>query len=239
METKAYPEAKRSFERVLDGRGNYEMDFNAKLYLTKLGIHDGPDSERRAIAQLEKMIKDQKNIEYRDQLYYTLAQIQLEKNNRPEAINYLKKAVVQKSNNQIRKAESYYLLADLFYEDENYVNAKNYFDTTLQVLPQIDERYPRVQQLAGGLTDIARHLETIAQLDSFIQVSKMSNEEKRELAMQIKKKREKEANKAANIAANQENQNNKLGASRISNPVLNAANTSSNSSSFLLMMKEN
>ena len=232
MKTKDYPNAQVSFENVLDARGDYEMDFNAKLSLLKLEINNGKRSEKEAIANIERMVKDQKNIEYRDQLYYTLALIQLEKNDKIEAIKYLKLAVAQKVNNQIRKSESYYLLADLYYESEQYVNAKNYFDSTLQVLPKIDDRYPRVQKLAGSLTEIAANIETIARLDSFIMVSKMSDQDKRKLALRIKKEREAEAEAAANQAVNAENKakNSKLANSKISNPILTTAG--SNSSSF-------
>lgn len=201
MKLKDYSGAHRSFEEVIAARGDYEMDFNAKLNLTKLDMQNGKRSERDAIATLEKMIKDQKNIEYRDQLYYTLAEIQLDKGNRSKAIEYLKEAVKQPSNHQVRKAESYYLLAELFFEDEQYVNAKTYYDSTLQVLPEPDERYPRVQRLSSSLTEIAQHISNMEHLDSLIRVSMMSEQEKRKLAMRIKKERDAQAEAQANQAA--------------------------------------
>ncbi len=222
IENKDYRGAQASFENVLAARGDYEMDFNAKLNLTKLDMHNGKRSEKDAIAALEKMIKDQKNIEYRDQLYYTLAEIQLEKDNKQAAIVYLQKAVAQPSNNAVRKAESYYLLADLFYEGELYVDAKAYFDSTLQVMPASDTRFPNVQKLASSLTEIAQNIQTIERLDSLIKVSMMSEQDKRKLAMRIKKDRDAKAEAAANQAEAAKNakEGNQLAKAKMTNPLL-------------------
>src|SRR5690606_21753184 len=49
----------------------YKMSFNARL---KACMLDGGDKTKK---QLKKMLRDAKNSEYKDQIYYTLAQIEL------------------------------------------------------------------------------------------------------------------------------------------------------------------
>ncbi|MBL7776084.1 MAG: tetratricopeptide repeat protein, partial [Saprospiraceae bacterium] len=87
--------------------------------------------------------------------------------------------------------------AELYFETEDFVFAKKYYDSTLTVLPAADERFRQVQKYAENLTDIARLITTIATNDSIIKVFYMSDAERKELAKKIKKQREEEAEKTA------------------------------------------
>ena len=67
-----YALAKKHYKLVLKSSPEYEMAFNAKMNLAR--SLEGNDADSKKIRQeLLKMIKDDKNIEYLDQLYYTLA----------------------------------------------------------------------------------------------------------------------------------------------------------------------
>ena len=59
------------------------------------------------------MLKDDKNEEYRDQIYYALADLDLEERNRPGGIDNLEKSLRANIDNQKQRAKSYLRLADL------------------------------------------------------------------------------------------------------------------------------
>ncbi len=187
-----FPAANLSYDEVLASRGNFEMDFNANLRKIIIDHKHGSLDETRTKKELESLIKEAKNSEFRDQLYYALAQMALESNNRSEAKSYLHKAVVQPSNVVVRKAESLYLLASLYFEDENFIQAHHYFDSTFQVMAKNDERYPEVEKYRNALGAIAQQLEIIQLTDSLIRISYLSDSEKKKLAAAIIKKREAE-----------------------------------------------
>ncbi|MEM1120651.1 MAG: tetratricopeptide repeat protein, partial [Bacteroidota bacterium] len=181
-------EALASFEKAKKYSNSYEMEFSAELNVLKNSWATGKISEAQVQKDLEKMLKEAKNAEYQDQIYFVLADIALKAGSKEEAIEYLAKSLETNSLNQAQKGESHLLLANLYYEEEQYVEAKQNYDAALGALLKSDERYTEVERLAKGLTDIVKNIEIITLQDSLLRVSKMSDAEKRKLAAAIKKK---------------------------------------------------
>jgi len=67
---------------------------------------------------------------YRDIIYYTAAQMELERNNKPGAIAFLLNASGTPATTTAASATKHFLqLANLTFEDKNYSAAKNYYDS--------------------------------------------------------------------------------------------------------------
>jgi tetratricopeptide (TPR) repeat protein len=194
------------YERVVKLKPNYEMTFNAKLNMAQNAWRGGRASVADVKRDLERMTKDIKNAEYLDQVYYTIALIDIEQGDKQSAIASLEKSLETPSSNTTTKIEVNYLLATIYFEEENFVKAKEYFDGTLAVMPKTDERYNLVSQYARSLTDIALNLNTITLKDSLIRISMLSEEEQRALAISMKRKKEEE--RLAAILKQRENQAN-------------------------------
>ena len=185
-----------ALETVLNSNPAYEMEFNARLRQIQAGWAHGKISSDDANKSLERMSKDEKNTEYRDQIYFVMAAIALKGGQRPEAIALLQKSLGAGAGNNNLRGEAYLMLADLYFEGEDFVSAKKYYDSTLTVLPAADERFPRARRYADNLTEIARLITTIANNDSIVRIFYMSADERKALAQKIKKQREEEAQKA-------------------------------------------
>jgi tetratricopeptide (TPR) repeat protein len=190
-----------AFEQVIKNRPLYEMEFSARMNLATAGVN----SEEESIKQLERMLKEEKNIDFQDQIYFALAEIALAKGDKKEGIKNLELSLRNSSRNMSQKAEAYLLLADLYFEDQLFVKAKLYYDSTLLVMPNTDERYARANRTASNLEGIAKNLEIITLQDSLLHISKMTGEERREVALRIKK--EQDAKKLAELKANAAKQN--------------------------------
>jgi tetratricopeptide (TPR) repeat protein len=134
-------------------------------------------------------------------------QIALEENDKEGAISNFRKSLNVSEGNAKQKAEAYLALADLYMDDEEYLQASYHYDSTLMVLPKTDERYEEVQVLSENLTQIARNIETIALQDSLLRIAAMSPEEQKELATQMKKKEDQEKLNAIAAKANTPNTN--------------------------------
>jgi tetratricopeptide (TPR) repeat protein len=89
-----------------------------------------------------------------------------------------------------QRAETYLKLADIYFEEEQFVQAKAYYDSTLTVLPAEDPRRVLATEYATNLKDIARLIQTIEANDSIVRIFRMSDVERKELAKTIKKQRE-------------------------------------------------
>jgi len=178
-----------SFRRVVKLKPDFEMAFNAELQLATTAYRVGQADATTTIKELRRMSKEEKYDEYRDQIFYQMAEIALESGDRPGGIEYLKESLAANLGNQTQAAKGYLRLGNLYFEDESYVLANNYFDSTLQVLPKDDPRFPEIDAYARNLKPIAENLLAIAFQDSLLRIAELSPEEQRELALQMDKDR--------------------------------------------------
>ncbi len=193
-------QAVAAFEQALKLTNDYEMAFNARLNIA-LGTAASSGSPAVAKESLEKMLKDIKNEEYKDQIYFALAEIELKAGNKEEGIRNLELSLQYSKGNTAQKAESYYTLAELYFEEESFVKAKNYYDSTLMVLSPSDERFAGAKRLADNLTDVAKNLTIIAEQDSLLKISALSPKERAERAAKVKAERDEQRRNAALAAA--------------------------------------
>lgn len=175
---KAYAE----YEKVLKSNPDFEMAFNCQLNMALNSWRGGKGTPQQAFEALEKLAKEEKNYEYRDQIYYAMAEIALEQGDKNQAISLFKESLSYNVNNNIQKAESYLALADLYYDGERYVPAKLYYDSTASVMKKSDERFVRVESLSKNLADIAKNIQIIETQDSLLALGLKSEKELKEIA---------------------------------------------------------
>ncbi len=201
VEQEGYAQAREAFRSVMKLTNDFEMEFNSRLNMALAEHKSRTVPMQEIVADLDKMLREEKYFDYRDQIYYTKAMLALELGDRSEAIVNLQKALNVSQRNQSQKANAYLKMADLYFEDENYVRAKNYYDSTLMVLPVEDNDYQRAALWANNLTAIAEALTTIELQDSLLRISRLSETDKRKLAFEIQQKRDEERLRAATKSA--------------------------------------
>ncbi len=177
-----------AYEEVIKTKPDFEMAFNARLNLALAG---GASSEKESRRKLDRMLKDEKNQEFSDQIYFAFAGLDLQNGNKKGAIENLELCIQNSTRNAALKAEAYLLLGDLYYEDESYVDAKQNYSNAIGLLNKKDERYERVKALSENLTGIAQNIQDIMLQDSLLRISRMTDSERFELALKIKKEQEK------------------------------------------------
>lgn len=178
-------EAYTAYERVVRLKPTYGMEFAARLNMAQNAYMSGKGTAAEAITNLERLLNDDKNEPYQDQIYYAMAVIELAEGNQEQGVAYMEQCLASPSSNQAQQTEAYYTLGMLFYEQENYLQAKNYFDNALQTMSKLDDRYLPTESLRDNLVDIARNLETITLQDSLLMVAEMSPEEQADLAKRL------------------------------------------------------
>ena len=177
-----YAEASNAFDRAKDLSREYSMKFNARLATLRTSWLGGLATMDNTQKQLNKLTKDIKNYDFLDQIYFTKAELKLADGDTEGALADFQEATKYGSSSPERKAESFYRLASLFYSTDDYVNAKLYYDSTMQVLPEKDERYASVKRLNDNLTSVAENSAIVALQDSLLTLASLSEDQLEEWA---------------------------------------------------------
>ncbi|PCH65309.1 MAG: hypothetical protein COC01_09865 [Bacteroidetes bacterium] len=165
------------FKKVIKRNPPYEMAFNAKISLAQaLERQEGSTKEVEKV--LKRMIKDEKNKEFRDLLYYSLANVMFKNGREDEAIEYYKLSVRSSTSNIEQKAKSYLKIANIYYTRKDYKDAKTYYDSTLTVLSADYEDYEEVTTRRDNLSELVIHLATIEIQDSLQHLASLSPKER-------------------------------------------------------------
>ena len=127
-------EAQKNFKEVIDKSSNYEMVFCAQMHMAT--NYDGSESNRNSITKLlNKMLKDKKNENYHDQIYYAFSEIARIDEDEDLRMDYLAKSVASSTENNYQKTFSSITLADLYFDQNEYLEAQHYYDS--QKLPEL------------------------------------------------------------------------------------------------------
>lgn len=123
-------EARTFYERTIRHTYNPVLEVYARLNAIRQNKEGGEDFIRKNIDALVKMGHKDRYESYRDIIYYTAAQMELERNNKPGAEAFLilcTKAGAGIIGSQRNKA--FLQLANLSFEEKKYKAAKNYYDS--------------------------------------------------------------------------------------------------------------
>lgn len=141
------------------------------------------------IDELLKMARKDRYTNYRDIIYYSAAQMELERNNRAAAKALLLRsttAAIDKSADPNQKSRSFLMLGDLSYQEADYSNAKRFYDSVLN--PEVVSNPDEFLKRKGVLTTIASNTEVIYRQDSLQRVAAMPEDEREQYIRKLVKK---------------------------------------------------
>jgi tetratricopeptide (TPR) repeat protein len=193
------------FAEVVRLNPPYEMAFQAKIAQAR--SFDASASTKKDIkAQLMKMLKDKKNTEYFDQIYYALAEIAHKENNQEQAIRYLNRSLESSVDNPRQKALTYLLLADIYFAKPQYAAAQAYYDSCATVLPENYPDYQAIMTKRENLTGLITNLTTISREDSLQRIALMNEADRDKFIDKlidklVKEEQKKRAEEEARLAA--------------------------------------
>ncbi len=191
-------EASEAYRAVTKMNPDYKMAFNAKI--NSAGIFSGEGNADEMIKELNKMLRDKKNFEFRDQIYYALANIYFKRGSREQAIENYRKSVATSFQNQYQRALSSITVADIYFEDLEYRQAQSYYDSAMII---IDDNYPDYDAVASkykGLTNLVDNLIIVERQDSLQRIAKMPEIERESLIARMMKEEQERQRNAENLA---------------------------------------
>ena len=220
-----------AYAACLKLKPEYDMVFHAKIGQIQNNLALGDAANQASFAKLKSMLRDKKNEEYKSEIHYLFAQSYLKQNKTEKALESFQNCIrTAQGKSNFTKAESYWTLANLYLDKQDYQKAKYYYDSTLMTIAKNDDRRNQASLMSANLNDIASQLEIIQKNDELIRISNLSNSEKRELA--LKRKSESMAKKEAMQAVVLEKTRNALRNMDGATPLSNPRNSKEQESSF-------
>lgn len=166
-----------AYQNVLRLNPSYEMAFNARINRARC-FDTGSEGAYTVKRELNKMLKDENNAEFRDQIYFALAGVAKQEKNEPLAMEYLNTSIQVSASNQTQKALSYLELGNIYLKRPEYLPAAAYYDSALTNLTQDYPDYFDIQSRRNSLDRLVTNLKIILSEDSLQRLVSMSASER-------------------------------------------------------------
>jgi tetratricopeptide (TPR) repeat protein len=173
----SFDQALVHYHKVQSSNTSFELYFNAKLKQVKLNAQvKGTKISREQ--QLLSLLKDEKNLDFSDQIYYQIGEHFREQQNVPQALHYYNRAINVGTNNYL-KGLAYLQLAELsFSQLKNYSQSKKYYDSTLTALPTSYTGYDLVLKKSQSLEYLSSRYNVISAQDTLQLLAKLTEPER-------------------------------------------------------------
>ncbi len=181
-----YKESEKYYAKVSGHTTDPILDIYARLYAIRVN-KDGDDKTiDKNVAELLKMAKRDKYVEYKDIIYYMAAQMQLEGNNIDEAIALLQKSTQFTSNDPALRNKAFLQLAELSFAKKEYRRAYNFYDSLRLDDPQLKD-VEAIKSRKTTLGNLANNFEIAERQDSLQHIAGMPEDERKEFVKKLVK----------------------------------------------------
>lgn len=187
-------EAYKYYSKSLSSNPTYELSFYTKLNMGQVTQLTKNNDVKKVRKYFKKLLRDPKNLEYQDKIYYEMAGFEFKNGNLLEAIEFYKNSVDKSISNDRQKSYSYWKLGLIYYDSlKNFPLAKSYYDSTITVMPEDEDEYLSIKQRQEVLSEFVEHITTVHVNDSLIALSYLSEDSTRAIATEkVEKAFEKE-----------------------------------------------
>jgi TolA-binding protein len=193
-----FPKAFESYKHTVKMNTDYTLVFNARLEMVRLLANQPSLASRNTeIARLlRELLREEKNKEFLDQIYYEFAMLEVRKNNYEKAQEFLRKSLDHSTTNIRQKSLSYYRAGYIFFHNqENLPQAQLYFDSAASIVTKEAPEYREVKTMADVLREYITHYDNYVLQDSLLTLAAMSPARREQFVdkvIQDEKKRKKD-----------------------------------------------
>ncbi len=171
-------ESLKYYKKVARSNAPFDLYFNANLNKVKLQSLLSTDSINKE-EQILALLKDDKNEDYIDQIYYKTAELYAEDGDFINAEKYYKLSIAKSTQNTHQKGLAYLKLADLnFSNKKDYLTSKLYYDSALTTLPKTYIAYKAIEKKSNSLEYLSSRFENIAFQDTLQLLANLTDAER-------------------------------------------------------------
>src|SRR5690606_16032132 len=118
------------------------------------------------VKPLRAMLKEGKNMDYKDQILYQIGRIYLEEDDEENAFKFFNLSLAEPNGSAYQTTETYLTIADYRFAQEKYRQAQNYYDSTATVLPADYTDVNKVRRKLVYMTELTNLYEENLWLDT-------------------------------------------------------------------------
>lgn len=169
-----YALANKHYKSVGRNKPNYDLGFYSAMNSLQNEVVLNPKRDLGDVG-FDKMLRDRKNDDLQDRVYFTMGLLAEHKNDMPQAVSYLQKAAAASKGNLQQKAYTYLQLARIKYESlEDFEASKAYYDSALAILPQEAPEYRLVADRKRALDNFVTQYTIVTTEDSLQKLAKLN-----------------------------------------------------------------
>ena len=181
-----YKESEKYFVKVSGHTTDPILDIYARLFAIRVNKDRGANSIDKNVAELVRMAKRDKYVDYKDIIYYMAAQMQLEGNNVEEAMKLLQKSTEYTSNNAAQRNKAFLQLAELSYARKEYRQSFNFYDSLRLDDPTLKD-VEAIKTRKKMLGNLASNFEIVYRQDSLQKIAAMPEDQRKDFVKNIAK----------------------------------------------------
>jgi tetratricopeptide (TPR) repeat protein len=171
------PAAKHHFLKVTKLLAPYDFEFNANLNLIKTYDLTNKKEVKQVKRNLKRMLRDDKNEGFYDQILFELARVEYLDKDIPNAIKHYQLSIAKSSKNVTQKALSYLALGNIYLERPDYKLGQAYYDSAAATIPKEYKDYQKIQDRKTVLNELISNILVIETEDSLQRLGKLSKTE--------------------------------------------------------------
>ena len=164
--------ATAQFKKVIKRNPVYEMVFESRMNMAKMGT---ANNAKELYKMMNKMLRDPNNEDYRDRIYYAMAELALREGDEAKAVDYLRKSVSAFKDNKIQRTQSSLKAATIFFEKNQYELAQAYYDTAVNSMERKQEGYDSISNISRTLNELVMYASVVRNQDSLLRVAAMDS----------------------------------------------------------------
>lgn len=154
-----------NYTEVVKSNAPFDMAFNANL--SRISIrNESSGSTVSKSQQLRTLLKDDKNRDFIDQIYFQIASTYEDEKDIEKAIANYNSAIKSSTKNVTQKGLTYLRLAEIYLDQSDFVKSKAYYDSTLSALPKTYPGYDLIIKKSSNLELLADRLTIISREDT-------------------------------------------------------------------------
>ncbi|OEK06868.1 hypothetical protein BFP71_04220 [Roseivirga misakiensis] len=165
------------YNLALKGNPPYELVFHSQL--NKMSLADfanaSEDQVEKVYKIFDKLLKDGKNLEYQDKIYYVWGILEERRKRLQVAMRYYQVGTQVEQPDTRQQGLLFLKLGELYFEPfQNYQQASLNYDSAVSKLPNDEEGYDQVVEKQLVLKDFVTQLNTIALNDSLLALAELN-----------------------------------------------------------------
>ncbi|MCR5819373.1 MAG: DUF2225 domain-containing protein [Bacteroidaceae bacterium] len=167
-------EAYKALSKCTRLNPSHDLGFNARILQTEVMAKG---QGKAMLKRLDRMAKDPANKDYLDQIYYAKGNICIASMDTIHAIYAWKKGIEESTQNGFAKAVLCERLGELYWQQQNYIDARECYDLLVGLTDKESKQYPEINRRSKVLGEVEPHLSAVKLQDSLQALAKLPEKE--------------------------------------------------------------